>query len=234
MRCMIAGRLGRRRREHCAVLVLLLVSGATPSRADRLGQGAWFGGVQVQQRTFDTMSIGDSRPTARGDAGVRGSIERLLTPRLVLGVSAYFGGSWFDWSDPAFNTAGKIEDVAWDIRLGLDRTLSLGEHGVALVGAGVEYGEAHSWTHTLGATSLGGQDIADEGPRCFRTGGYARLAAITPMWRRLALCAEVSDSVYGAHASDPTFGTRSNWLGHSLAVSVGLRFQIAQGRASEP
>jgi hypothetical protein len=226
----------RLRLELCAVVPLLhLFAGVTPGRAsDRTGQGAWFGGIGVQQRVFDSMSIGDSRPTARADAGVRGSIERLLTPRLVLGVSAYFGGSWFDWSDPSFNTAGNIEDVSWDVRLGLDRALPLGERGVALVGVGVEYGEAHSWTHTLGASSVGGQDISDEGPRCYRTGGFARLAAVSPMWRGMALCAEVSDSVYGAHASDPTFGTQFNWLGHSLAVSAGVRFQIWQGRASGP
>ena len=216
-------------------LALSLGVGASPGRAgERPGAGAWLVGLDLQQSSLETMSAGDTRPVARADAGVRASIEWLFEPSWSLGLSGHFGGSWFDWSDPFFNTAGKIEDVAWDTRLGLDRVLPLGERGMAFVGAGIEYGEAHSWTHTLGAAAQGGQDIADEGPRCYRTGGYARLAAISPTWRRMALCAEVSDSIYGAHASDPPFGTRFHWLGHSLAVSAGLRFQIARGRASGP
>ena len=183
------------------------------------------------------MSAGDARPLARGDVGVRFSIDRLLTPRWALGLSAHVGGTWLDWSDPLYNTAGKIEDAAWDTRFGMDRVFAMSASGLVLVGAGIEYGEARSWVHTLGpppGTGGTGQNIADEGPRCYRTGGYARLAAMTPVWRRTALCAQVSESFYGAHASDPPFGTRFNWLGRSLAASVGLRFEVARGRVSGP
>jgi hypothetical protein len=55
----------------------------------------------------------------------------------------------------------------------------------------------------------------------------AVLAALT-----LTACA--SESFYGAHASDPPFGTQYHWFGRSLAVSVGLRFEIARGRTGEP
>ena len=218
-------------------LVFWLSAGAAPSRADgRPVSGAWLLGLELQQRTFDTMSAGDARPLPRGDAGVRVSIDRLVTPRWALDLSAHFGGTWLDWSDPLYNTAGKIEDAAWDARCGVDRVISVGAGGLGFVGAGIEYGEARSWVHTLGTTpgAPGGQNIDDEGPRCYRTGGYARLAAMTPVWRRMALSAQVSESFYGAHASDPPFGTRFNWLGRSLAASVGLRFEIARGRVSGP
>jgi hypothetical protein len=217
-------------------LVFWLSAGAAPSRADGSPtSGAWLLGLELQQRTFDTMSAGDARPLPRGDAGVRVSIDRLVMSRWAFGLSAHFGGTWLDWSDPLYNTAGKIEDAAWDARCGVDRVFSFGARGLGFVGAGIEYGEARSWVHTLGpppGSGVGGQDIADEGPRCYRTGGYARLAAMTPTWRRMALCAQVSESFYGAHASDPPFGTRYNWLGRSLAVSVGLRFEIS--RAASP
>lgn len=217
------------------VLFLCLSVGAAPSRAgERPASGAWLIGVELQQRNFDTMSAGDARPVARGDAGARLSIDRLLTARWALGLSAHYGGTWLDWSDPLYNTAGKIEDISWGTRFGADRVFTVGARGTAFAGAGVEYGEARSWLHTLGAFGPGSQNIADEGPRSYMTGGYARFAAMTPVWRRAALCAQVSESFYGAHASDPPFGTRFDWLGRSLAVSVGLRFEIARGRVSGP
>ena len=204
------------------VFVLCVSVGAAPSHANGGPiSGAWLLGLELQQRSFDTMSASDSRPVARADAGVRGSIDWLLAPRWALGLSAHFGGSWFDWSDPVSNTAGKVEDTAWDTRLGVDRVLSVGQRGMALIGVGVEYGEARSWVHTLG-------------PHCYATGGYARLASMTPVWRRMALCAQVSESFYSAHALDPPFGTKFDWLGRSLAVSVGLRFEIVRGRVSVP
>ena len=217
--------------------VITLSVGAAPSRgADRAGSGAWLLGLELQQRSFDTMSAGDARPTPRAYAGVRGSVDWLVTPRWALTLSAQFGGAWLDWSDPIYNTAGKIEDVAWDARLGVDRIILLGTRSMAFVGAGIEYGEARSWAHTLGASPAtpGGQDITDEGPHIFTTGGYARLLVMTPLWRRFAVCAQVSESFYGAHASDPTFGTKYNWIGRSLTLSAGLRFEIARGRVNGP
>jgi len=215
-------------------LALCLSFGAAPRRAEgRPVSGVWLLGLELQQRNFDTMSAGDARPVARGDAGARVSIDRLLTPCWGLELSAHFGGTWLDWSDPLYNIAGKIEDAAWDTRLGMDRVFTVGARGMAFAGVGIEYGEARSWLHTLGpppGSGVGGQNIADEGPRCYRTGGYARLAAMTPVWRRMALCAQISQSYYGAHASDPPFGTQFNWFGRSLAVSVGLRYEIARGR----
>jgi hypothetical protein len=221
-------------------LALLLLSSvdAAPSHAEgRPGSGTWLLGLELQQRTFDTMSAGDTRPLVRGDAGVRVSIDHLLTPRWALGLSGHFGGTWLDWSDPLYNTAGNIEDAAWDVRLGVDRVFPLGMGGMVFAGVGIEYGEARSWIHTLGpppGSGAGGQNIDDEGPHCYRTGGYVRASAMTPAWRRMALCAQVWESFYGAHASDPPFATRYNWFGRSVAASVGLRFEIARGRTSEP
>jgi hypothetical protein len=217
------------------VLVLSLSVGAAWSRADeRPASGAWLIGLEAQERNFDTMSAGDARPVARGDAGARASIEWLLTAHWALGLSAHFGGTWLDWSDPLYNTAGKIEDISWDTRFGMDRVFTVGGRGMAFVGGGIEYGEARSWLHSLGAQQPGGQNIADEGPRSSMTGGYARLGVMTPVCWRTALCAQISQSYYGAHATDPPFGTRFNWLGRSLAVSVGLRFELARGRSGRP
>lgn len=216
-------------------LALGLSLGAVPGRAgERAGPGAWLFGLALQQSSLVTMSADDTRPATRAYTGVRASMDWLFGPAWALGLSAQFGGSWFDWSDPLVNTAGKMEEVAWDARFGLDRVLRLGAGGMAQVGVGIEYGENHSWTHTLGDAPYSGHDIEDRGPRCYRIGGYARLAAMTPTWRRMALCAEVSESIYGAHASDPPFGTQLNWIGHSLGLSVGLRFQLARGYASGP
>lgn len=205
------------------------------SPVGRPGAGAWLLGVEVQQRSFDTMSAGDWRPVARADAGVRVSVDRLLTRRWAVGLSGHYGGTWLDWSDPLSLTAGKIEDAAWDVRLGVDRVVPFGERSTATIGVGVEYGEAHSWVRTLGPHSgvPGGLPINQRGPRCFATGGYARLGATVPLWSRVGLGAQVSQSFYGAHASDPPFGTRYNWLGRSFAASVGLRFVLARGRAED-
>jgi len=210
------------------------MSCATSSSADgRLGSGAWLLGLELQEREFDTMSAGDSRPIPRGESGVRLSVDRLLSTAWAFGLSGHFGGAWLDWSDPVYNTSGKIEDTGWSTRVGVDRVFALGEGGTGFAGIGIEYGEAHSWLHTLGvdpATGLGGQNISDEGPRCYMTGGYARFLAVTPAWRGVAGCAQVSASIYGAHASDPPFGLRYDWLGRSLAVSAGLRFVVARGK----
>jgi hypothetical protein len=212
------------------VFVYFAVSAARSRADDPPGAGAWLLGLELQQRQFDTMSAGDSRPLTRADAGARLSIDQLLTPAWALGLSAHFGGMWLDWSEPVFNVAGKIEDVAWGVSLGVDRVFAVGTGGKAFAGVGVEYGETRSWLADLGAQLPYSQDFSDEGPHSYMTGGYARLAMMTPVWRRTALCAQVSESFYGAHATDPPFATRYNWLGRSLAVSVGLRFVVARGR----
>jgi hypothetical protein len=185
---------------------------------------AWLLGLEVQQRTFDTMSAGDSRPVPRGESGLRLSLDGLVDPKWGVALSAHFGGAWFDWSDPVYNITGRIEDAAWGARLGADRIFTIGA-GRGFVGLGVEYGEARSWLETLGVQ----QDISDEGPTCFMTGGYVRLGAMTRLWRRMAFCAEASQSFYRAHASDPSFGTQYAWLGRSLALSAGVRVAITRG-----
>lgn len=211
--------------------------GAAPSSADgRFGASAWLVGLDLQQRTFDTMSAGDARPTSRAEVGGRVSVSRLITSGWALGLSGHYGGAWLDWSDPLYNTAGKVDDVSWDMRIGLDRVLDLGARSTAFVGAGVEYGEAHSWLHTLATspvTTNTSQNISAAGPSCYMTGGFARLEGVMPLVWRTALSVQVAESFYGAHATQAPFGTRYNWVGRSLSVSVGIRIRIGRVRGIE-
>jgi hypothetical protein len=210
-----------------------LLFGAAPSRADEGPlPGSWRLGLEIEQQSFETMSAGDSRPTSRAMPGARGSVDWLFVSNWALALSARFGGAWFDWTDPVYQTTGNIEDVSWDTRLGLDRTARLGAAGMARCGAGFEYGEARSWVHALGNSLDPTQDISPDGPHCYRAGGYARLGVMTPPWHRIALSAQVSESFYRAHAVDPALGTQFSWLGRSLSVSAGLTFEIAHGHSS--
>jgi hypothetical protein len=217
-------------------IIFGLLGGATWCRAaDQPGIGACLVGIDLQQRGFDTMSAGDARPIARGEAGVHVTLDLMLKRRWSVGMSYHFGGTWLDWSDYIGNVAGKVEDISWGVRLGGDRHFLVGAGGTVFTGVGLEYGEAHSWVHSLLVHSPNQpqQDISDEGPRVFLTGGFARVALVSPSWRRIALRVEVSESFYNAHAVDPPFGTKYDWLGRSLSIGVGLRYEIARGRRED-
>ncbi len=216
-------------------LVVLGLTGfvsASPA-AERPGGGAWMLGAEIQQRTFDTMSAGDARPGARGDVGVRFSLDHLVTPHWTVGISGHFGGTWLHWTQRTYNISGTLEDVSWDTRLGVDRLFPLGVSGAAFAGAGVEYGEARSWVRDDGSWVLrpGPQEVINgRGPRNFMTGGFARLGALAPLGRRVTLCAQVSESFYDAHALMPPLRTDYRWLGRSMSASLGLRFTMVRGR----
>lgn len=210
------------------VVLFLLLPVASSARASD-HPATWLLGLEAQQRTFDTMSAGDSRPVSRGESGIRLSIDGLVDPRWALALSASFGGAWFDWSDPVYNSTGRIEDAAWGARLGVDRVFPVGA-GSGFVGLGADYGEARSRVKTLVQRPLPGTplEIAEE-RASYMTGGYMRLGGMTPLWRRVAFSAQVSQSFFRAHATDPRFGTRYAWLGRSLALSAGFRVALTRG-----
>jgi hypothetical protein len=183
-------------------------------------------GLDAQQRVFDGMTAGDERPRPLGESGGRLEVGRLVTPRWAVSVSGHFGGGWLDYLDYIDNYAGKIEDVGWGVRAGVDRHADVGSRSMLFFGGGLEYTESRSWLRNYGFYN----DILDEGPRCYATGGFVRAGGAAPVWRRLWVAGQVSTSLYGAHAVDPPIQTRYNWLGRSFSASVGLRLHIGRER----
>ena len=185
-------------------------------------------GFVAQQRSFETLSIGDTRPRMYGETAGRADISYLLTDEWAASLSGHVGGSWFDAN--GFGTSVKIADASWGLRGGLDRLVGLGDRQLLMIGLGFDYGEGRSWLHTVASTYPFAASRS-EGPHAFMAGGSVKFGISQQLGSRLQVTAELVQSVYRAHAKDPS-SLRSdyNWLGRSLAGSVGLRWVVLRGR----
>lgn len=185
------------------------------------GAHALLFGVGAQQRSFESVSVNDSRPRTYGEFAGRADVSYLITDRWAFALSLRAGGSWFDFN--GFGTSGRIVDSSWGLRAGFDRVFPWGERQWVLVGLGLEYGESRSWLDTFAASS--------EGPHVYMTGGTARVALVRQLGSRYQLFGDLDQSAYRAHAKEPsTLRTSYNWLGRSLAGSVGIRWVVLRGR----
>lgn len=199
-------------RSACAAILLAASLGLCP-HASFAGTARVHFGLGLQQRTFETLTYSDIRPTSRGEVGARADLAVRFSTHWHGSASFHFGGSWFDFSGPV--TAGKFEDASWLARLGVERHHPLGERTTLYFGAGAEYGESRSWLDTPASS--------EEGPRAFFGGGYVRAGAMHQVFGPERLYLEFIQSVQRAHARSAPLVQDYNWLGRSLEGSVGLR-----------
>ena len=204
------------------LVALALVFVPTGTRAAvRPGAHAFLFGVAAQQRSFDGLSVSDTRPHSYGEFGGRVDISYLVTNYWAAAISWHAGGSWLDFN--GFGVSGRIVDASWSLRAGVDRIFLLGERQSVQVGAGFDYGEVRSWLDTFVASA--------EGPHAYATGGSVRLGLTHQLGSRLQIVGDLTQSAYRAHAKEPsTLRTSYNWLGRSLAGSLGMRWAVLRGR----
>ena len=202
-------------------LMGLLALPSSANAGEQPGAHALLFGSVVQQRSFEFLSVGDTRPRSYGELGGRADLSYLLSDHWEMTLSGHVGGTWLDFN--GFGVSGRVADQSWSLRAGLDRLVPLGERQTLSIGAGLEYGEGRSWLDTFTASS--------EGPHAYMTGGSVRLGLAHQLGSRVHIVADLSQSAYRAHAKEPsTLRTSYNWLGRSMAGSVGMRWAVLRGR----
>lgn len=171
----------------------------------------------VHQRTFDAMSVMEGRPGPKGEAGGEIEIQWFAAKPIAVGVSGRLGGSRFRFLGPTID--GKVEEISWGIRAGIDVVLAASREWEVLAGGGYEYGEARSWLENVVA--------GDEGPRAFMPGGDVRLRASRRVMRRVWLNATLRQGLFFAHARHPGLLTDFSWLSRSFSSSIGLSWAVS-------
>lgn len=193
---------------------MMISADGIPLAPSALAEPALFHlGLGVQQRTFESLSYSDIRPTSRGEVGARVDLAMRVSAHWHASTAFYFGGTWFDFSGPI--TAGGFEDASWLARLGVERHHAVAERTALYFGAGAEYGESRSWLDTHASS--------DEGPRAFFGGGYVKAGAMQRLFGPEWLYLELVQSVQRAHARSAPLVQDYNWLGRSLEGAIGLR-----------
>lgn len=185
------------------------------------GAHALLFGLVAQQRSSEFLSVSDTRPRSYGELGGRADLSFMLSDHWGMTLSGHVGGTWLDFT--GFGVSGRVADQSWSLRAGLDRFVPLGARQTLLIGAGLEYGEGRSWLDTFAAST--------EGPHAYMTGGSVRLGLAHQLGSRVQIVADLTQSAYRAHAKEPsTLRTSYNWLGRSMAGSVGVRWAVLRGR----
>jgi hypothetical protein len=208
----------RRTRLLVTVATGCLLAG-TVGASETRGPGSVSVGVKVGAETRDLLSIGDIRPTVRGNVLGDLSIGVALWRDWEAGVGARVGGSWFDFRAP-LGASGNIKDQTWSSYLSVDKAIARSPAFSVSLGLLGEYGEARSWTDT--------RTYSQEGPRTFFGGGGARIGVLTPIGSRAHLQGEIGQSIFHGHARDPFTRSDFNWLGRALTLAVGVRVNLVQ------
>jgi hypothetical protein len=202
----------------------LSASGAGASGSS--DRGALALGVETGARTFDALSASDVRPQPRGEAIAGFEAGYALSKRWGVAVSGRFGGAWFDFSNGG-GASGKIEDDSWSVRAFFDRHVRMAEGRGLRFGLGYQYGEARSWVKNFVPVGVLSRY---EGPHAFMSGGAFRSGVAQSLGSRCELSAELEESVYNAHATDPRIGNKYDWLGRAFSATVGIRVVLIRGR----
>jgi hypothetical protein len=213
--------LGRHRAPIVvAAAMTLIASGASIRAQADEATDAFLFGLGVRTRAVEAMSVVDVRPATRGEVGADVDVGLRTWCGWWLRASGYVGGTWFDYQGPA--SSGKIEDLTWLIRTGVDRRFSASRRVVPYLGVGVEYGESRSWLHAFAAS--------EEGAHAYTAGGYVRLGGELQVAGPLRGYVEVSGSAYRAHATLSRLESEFNWLGRSLELGAGVRWVGSRGQ----
>ncbi len=173
--------------------------------------------LKLGTQTRDLLSVGDIRPTPRGEVFGDASVTIALPGNWDAGAGARVGGAWLEFRQP-LGASGNIKDQMFTAYVSCDRWIVQAPGiGVAL-GATGEYGEARSWTDA--------RTYSQEGPRTFVGGGSVRMSVLKELGSRLSLQGELGQAVFHAHAHDPFTRSDFDWLGRTLTLEVGVRLKV--------
>ena len=173
-------------------------------------------GVGVEQEWAERLSVGDSRPTARGFAGGRLDIGAGLSESWGLGLTIRLVGARDAFS--GLGGSGRIDDVAWAVDFGADRFCHESRSTIATVGVGIGYGEARSWLRST---------VEDErGPTNYCVGPFMRASLAHKLGENWWCFAESQTHLQFERAQLAVPAAEHRWVGNSLNVAVGLRSRI--------
>jgi hypothetical protein len=134
-------------------------------------------------------------------------------------------GSWFKFSS-SIQGSGSITEFDPGLVVGVESSLLRTTNAQFLVGCGVEYGEVRSWVHN----QVYAFPLNSEGATNYLTGGRIHVRVLSSASSPLAVFAELSESVYFAHAPNSSLHSSYDWVGSKLSLAIGLN--VALRRAS--
>ena len=174
----------------------------------------------VQDRQADVLHVDDIEPLTHGSAGFSFGAGAALSRSWAAEVRGSWGGSWLDFE--RFGETANIKNSGWTVAaLGMYRWLPGPGNEVAL-GAGFEYFEYRSRFNSPANSPV----PSDPGPHTFAPGGVLRLEAAHQVAGWIALTGALSQSIYRAHAEQPSTGEVYHWLGRALGFEIGVRLLI--------
>ena len=208
----------------CALIATLgsLAFGSADA-SDRVTKGSVFVDVGAGREASDVLLPAEAHPRTAALVGGALGVSFGVTSDWLISVSGRGLGAWFDYSNVL--GAGQTESFEPLFRLGLDRVV-LGEtKPKAVVGIGFEYSEVRSWVHNIVLST----PYNSTGPTNYRRGGSIRAMLLGDIGKHVGVFAELSESVYLAHASDSSLLAEYNWLGTGTFLAVGIRFGLRGG-----
>ncbi len=170
-----------------------------------------------EARVGDRLDWADFQPTLHGQPGLRMGLSWPMSRTLSATTSGSLGGSSFRFVGPG--AIGKLRDVRWDVRVGLDRRSIVGDGAVLLwTGTSFEYGESRSWINSA--------LVREEGPRNYLIGCSIAAGGAVRVSSRVDLRCQLGLSVLWGRASGVVTPNEYRWLSDDLGMGLGLAYSV--------
>lgn len=214
-----------RRLIVAAALTLALASTASAA----VGRGTSMFAVQLTTGTADLYDPFDAGPTGSGyisafdhsEVGVQGQYWMMMSDNYAFTVSAGIG-FFGEKDEPGDNASPGSSDVeytqsSFNVRVGGDRVVNVGEQAILFFGPGVEY-----WSGKAEFQGFGGPDLETENVTRISLSG--RIGATMTIGSAWGFNVSVGHKVGMAHAEDQ--GAKARWWASSLDSQGGIVFMF--------
>jgi len=219
-----------------ALLLAVSVSIAAAAGAAQY-EKTGFLGLEVTSGTADLATafggFGPTSPTVLGSAsafdhseyGFKAEYWKMMGPEYAFNIS--YGMAFFNEEDkpgtnaPAGTGTFKYTQNSWNVRVGGDRLLPVGEKTYIFFGPGIEYwsGKAKFEDATPPALSYETENVSRISVGA-RLGGHMM---VNPTW---GVTAQVGTKI--GHATVEEAGAKTTWWPSSMEGSVGLVFKLGK------
>jgi hypothetical protein len=203
-------------------MIFLALTLLSPTAALAVGKGSTFFGVQLASGTADLYSLnGPGYITAfdHSELSLQAQSWHFLTEDLALAISAGIGG--FRETDkpgtgaPGGATDSKYTQSSFNVRIGGDHVVKLGERSMLFFGPGIEYWSGKA-KFTSGISST--QNWEDQTVSRYSLGG--RIGAMMRARGPFSACFQIGHKVGLASATDN--GAKATWWPSSFDAAGGV------------
>ena len=206
-----------------ALCVSAGVAAAMGAHADALaGESHVAIWIAPEARIGDRFGWSDFQPVPHGQPGVRLGLGYPVGGAVAATASGYIGGSSYRFT--GFSAVGKLKDLRWDVRTGLERRWRLESRSTLRAGIAFEYGEARSWFKSAQQNQIGQR--SEEGPRNYLVGVSICAGQEVRLSQRVALRYDLGLSVLWGRAAGVVTSNDYRWLGDDLGFSLGLAYVL--------